>query len=75
VGPCGGAGGIRRGCDRRWWRWKEEEEEDFVNHYKNDLKRRAHTLPGVEEAKITAKTRHREERLAPGLVEDIVCGR
>jgi hypothetical protein len=25
---------------------EEEEEEEFFNHYKNDLKRHAHTLSG-----------------------------
>jgi len=27
--------------------WREEEEEEFFNHYKNDLKRHAHTPSGV----------------------------
>jgi len=26
---------------------EEEEEEEFFNHYKNDLKRHAHTPSGV----------------------------
>jgi len=31
---------------------KEEEEGEFFNHYKNDLKRHAHTLSGVAGADL-----------------------
>ena len=30
----------------------EEEEEEFFNHYKNDLKRHAHTPSGVAGADL-----------------------
>ena len=37
-----------------YWRefWEEEEEEVFFNHYKNDLKRHAHTPSGVAGADL-----------------------
>jgi hypothetical protein len=31
---------------------EEEEEEEFFNHYKNDLKRHAHTPSGVAGADL-----------------------
>ena len=48
-GGCGsvGGGGEEGGGDR-----EEEEEEEFFNHYKNDLKRHAHTPSGVAGADL-----------------------
>jgi len=34
---------------------KEEEEEEFFNHYKNDLERHAHTPSGVAGADLSAR--------------------
>jgi hypothetical protein len=35
-----------------WMEEEEEEEEEFFNHYKNDLKRHAHTPSGVAGADL-----------------------
>jgi len=35
---------------------EEEEEEEFFNHYKNDLKRHAHTPSGVAGAERASST-------------------
>ena len=39
---------------------EEEEEEEFFNHYKNDLKRHAHT-PSVESHSIFNSNKHYTE--------------
>ena len=43
--------GLRR-TFRTQRRREEEEEEEFFNHYKNDLKRHAHTPSGVAGADL-----------------------
>jgi len=43
-------------------RLEEEEEEEFFNHYKNDLKRHAHTPSGVAGADLVGP-----QCLRPGL--------
>ena len=43
------AGDIPQTLNRRR---EEEEEEEFFNHYKNDLKRHAHTPSGVAGADL-----------------------
>ena len=37
---------MTRGSSSSWEEEEEEEEEEFFNHYKNDLKRHAHTPSG-----------------------------
>ena len=43
---------MTRGSSSSWEEEVEEEEEEFFNHYKNDLKRHAHTPSGVAGADL-----------------------
>ena len=42
--------------ETRGGRRQEEEEEEFFNHYKNDLKRHAHTLSGDAGADLKSQS-------------------
>jgi len=44
-----------RDVETRGGRRQEEEEEEFFNHYKNDLKRHAHTLSGDAGADLKSR--------------------